>query len=122
MRGGFSFFTPPTCFETMARKSARASGDQTTAIRSGAVCSLFYLRPNPRRISSYGMPSPRAGTINRRGGFGRDLFVLKGRQGQRARQRLDHHFEQAAYGGKFFGGQDIEQRECLLALLCEIGL
>jgi hypothetical protein len=53
--------------------------------------------------------------------FVADLFIFGGRICQGAGNRIEHDFEQAAHGGEFFRGQDIEHRVRLLALLCEIG-
>jgi len=107
----------------MARRSARASGDQTTAI---ARERLPRSRAQPelaqdlfvRDALTAGERS--TGPDQGRCCFRRDLFLFLRSLGQRARQRFHHHFEQAPHGVHLRGRQQIQQRMGLLAFLIEI--
>ena len=107
----------------MARKSARASGDQMTAIRSGAASSLTAQPELAEDLfvrDAFTAGERSAGAVQRRGRLRRDLFLFHWSQGQRARQRLHHHFEQTPHGVQLLGGQHIQQRVGLLAFLIQI--
>ena len=62
-----------------------------------------------------------AGPVQRSRGLGRDPFLFYRCNGQRARKRLNHNFQQAAHGTQFVLRQEVKERVCLLALFCRIG-
>ena len=101
----------------MARRSARASSDQITAIRSGAGGSVFTQAELAQAVfvrNAFSTSQRSAGTIECRRCFRRDLFPFHGRGSQCTRQRAGHCLKQVNNGGELASIELIEELVCLL--------